>query len=243
MQALVACQLLALVEFLCCREWLPLRVAKRRVAVEAHLGVKRMHFTRGLQNQRIDLGEIAVAVHETAVQLDENARHAVLGLGRNPGVNRRFFCHALTQPDNRIDVQLHDRGWVFCCDFFDINATLCRQHQQVLLGSSVERERGVVLLGDVAGALDPHALDLVTLDVHADDVARMSANFVFVIRELDAACLAATTNLHLRLHDNRIPDSLSDGYRLIDGVRHVAGRYRDTERRKVLLALVFEEVH
>ena len=40
----------------------------------------------------------------------------------------------------------------------DVDAALGRQHQQVLLGRAVEREAGVVLLGDVGGVLDPQPL-------------------------------------------------------------------------------------
>ena len=45
----------------------------------------------------------------------------------------------------------------------------------MLLGGAVERERRVVLLGDVRCVLDPHALHDVTLDVETENVAGVGA--------------------------------------------------------------------
>ena len=44
------------------------------------------------------------------------------------------------------------------------------------LGRTVEAAAGVVLLVDVGCVLDPHPLDEVTLDVHAEDVAGVLAH-------------------------------------------------------------------
>src|SRR3546814_16601572 len=77
------------------------------------------------------------------------------------------------------------------------------------------REAGVVLRGDVGGELDPHRLDRVALDVHAEDVRGVGAGLFGVVGELDAAGLATTSHLHLGLHDHRVADALGGG----DGVR------------------------
>ncbi len=60
--------------------------------------------------------------------------------------------------------------------------------------------------------------------------------------ELDAAGLAATAHLHLRLDDDGIAGrvGLHDG--LVDGVGHAAGAHRDAVAGEVLLALVLEEI-
>ena len=49
-----------------------------------------------------------------------------------------------------------------------------------MLGGTVEREAGVVLLVDVGGVLDPDPLDEVALDVHAEDVPGVLAHLVGV---------------------------------------------------------------
>ncbi len=108
------------------------------------------------------------------------------------------------EPVDRVDVQLDDRVGIRLGDRLDLDAALGRQHQEVLLGGTVEREAGVVLLVDVGGVLDPDPLDEVALDVHPEDVPGVLADLGLVVGELDAAGLAAATDLHLRLDDDGI---------------------------------------
>ena len=140
-------------------------------------------------------------------------------------------------------MQLDDRVGILLGDRLDLDAALGRQHQQVLLGRTVEREAGVVLLVDVARMLDPHPLHDVALDVHAEDVAGVGAHLVGVVGELDAAGLAAAADLHLRLDDHRVAGRLGRGDRLVDGVGDAARGDRDVVAGEVLLALVLEQVH
>ena len=72
LQAVLARQLLALVELLGGPVLLPLGMAEVGVVVEADLGVECVHAAVGPQDQRVDLGEVAVAFGEAAVQLDED---------------------------------------------------------------------------------------------------------------------------------------------------------------------------
>ena len=128
-------------------------------------------------------------------------------------------------------------------DRLDLHAALGAEHQQVLLRGAVERVRGVVLLADVAGVLDPDPLHEVALDVHPDDVPGVQADLVGVVGQLDAAGLAAATDLHLRLDDDRVAGHLGGGDGLVDRVGHVARADRDVEAGEVLLALVLEQIH
>jgi inhibitor of KinA sporulation pathway (predicted exonuclease) len=66
--------------------------------------------------------------------------------------------------------------------------------------------------------LDPHHLDGVALDVHAEDV-RGVRDLVGVVGQLDAAGLAAATHLHLGLDDHRVADAIGDRHRLVDVAR------------------------
>ena len=75
----------------------------------------------------------------------------------------------LGEPVDRIDVDPGDGVGVLLGHLLDLDAALRRQHAEVQLGAPVERERRVVLLGDVARLLDPDHLDGVALDVHPED--------------------------------------------------------------------------
>ncbi len=147
------------------------------------------------------------------------------------------------QPVDRVDVEHDDGVGVRLGDRLDLDTTLRRQHQQVLLGGAVEAERGVVLLGDVGRVLDPEHLDDVALDVHAEDVPGVETDLVGVVGELDAAGLAAPAHLDLGLHHDRVAGGLGLGHGLVDREGHAARRHRDPEPGEVLLALVLEQVH
>ncbi len=140
-------------------------------------------------------------------------------------------------------MELDDGVGVALGDRFDLDATLGRQHQQVLLRGTVEREAGVVLLVDVRRLLDPEALDDVALDVHAEDVAGVLAHLGLVVGELDAAGLAATTDLHLCLDHDGVAGLVGLLHRLVDGVSRATPADRDVITGEVLLALVLEEIH
>jgi hypothetical protein len=118
----------------------------------------------------------------------------------------------------------------------------------VLLGGTVEREAGVVLLGDVGGDLDPDDLDDVALDVEPEDVAGVLAGLVGVVGQLHAARLAAATDLHLGLDDDRVADAVGDRDGVVDVCRFAALSvgtvgHGNAVLRKELLALILEQVH
>src|SRR4029450_9489121 len=96
----------------------------------------------------------------------------------------------------RVHVQAGDRLGRLFRHLLDVDAPARGQQPEVQLRRSVERERRVVLLGDVARPLDPQRPDDVSPDVHAEDVLGVGADGVGVGRELDAAGLAAPAHGH-----------------------------------------------
>ena len=81
------------------------------------------------------------------------------------------------------------------------------------------------------------------LDVHAEDIGSVGADLVGVVGELDAPGLAPPADLHLGLDYDRVAHPVGLSHRLVDRVRHAAGRHGDPEAGKVLLALVLEQIH
>ena len=193
-------------------------MTERRVVVEADLRIECVHLTGRLQDQRVDLREVAVTLREAVIELDEDVCHSIECTIGDLRLDGGLARTRRAQPIDRIDVQLDDRGRILGRHFLDLDSTLCGQHEEVLLGGAIECEGRVVLLGNVGSVFDPHALDDVTLDVHAEDVSCMQAHLVCIRRELDATCLAATADLHLCLDDNRILRRLCFCDRLVDGV-------------------------
>jgi hypothetical protein len=122
------------------------------------------------------------------------------------------------QPVDRVDVEPDD-GLRISAATSSISTPPCAEkHQQVLLGRAVEREGGVVLLGDVRRGLDPEDLDRVALDVHAEDGRAVLPGLVGVVGQLDAAGFAPATDLDLGLDDDRVAGRVGRGDGLVDRV-------------------------
>ena len=70
----------------------------------------------------------------------------------------------------------------------------------------------------------------------------MGARFVGVVGDLDAACFAASADLHLRLDDDRIADLVSGGDRFVDRIRGFPGWHGNVEAGKILFALILKQI-
>ena len=150
-------------------------VPERRVVVERHLGVERVHAAVGREDQRVDLDEVGSRPRCSSGRASGGCRPRRRSppgssfAGIDPVAALRFG-----QPVDRVDVDRAIASGAVTGDLLDLDAALRRQHPEVLLRGPVERERRVVLLGDVARLLDPDDVDDVALDVHAEDVARVA---------------------------------------------------------------------
>ena len=81
-------------------------------------------------------------------------------------------------------------------------------------------------------------------ELHAEHLAGERAHLVDRAGELDAAALAASAGVDLRLDDPDRPAELLRGLdRLVDRERRNAARHRNAEAAKELLALVFVDLH
>ena len=123
------------------------------------------------------------------------------------------------EAEQRVDVQAGDRVRVVVGDLLDVHPALRREHHERLLGRAVEDDRRVVLGGDVRGRLDPDLVHGEAADVHAEDRAGVLLGLAAVLRDLDAAGLAAAADQHLRLDHARVADLVGGGDRLLDGRR------------------------
>jgi hypothetical protein len=126
---------------------------------------------------------------------------------------------------------------------FDVDASLCRQHEERLLLASVEGHREVVLLRDLRCLLDPEGADDVTPDVEPEDLTRASFRLGRPMREPDPTGLAAAADQHLRLDHHLPADGLGRRARLLGRRRDSTLRHWNPEVPKELLPLVLVEIH
>ena len=178
-------------------------MAVERAVVDRELRVERLHHAVRRDDQRVDLGEHRVALDEAAVELPDDVGDLLL-LGRvlDAGAVDQAARDPGLEALERVDVQADERVGALGGDLLDLDAALRREHEQRLLLAAVERDREVVLLRDVGGALDPELLDDVAVDVEADDVLRLLLGVRRIVGELHSAGLAAAARQHLGLHDD-----------------------------------------
>ena len=63
-------------------------------------------------------------------------------------------------------------------------------------------------MDDVLGFRDQYATNLMAMDDHGENGIRRSDSFIACMGNLDAACLTAMADFHLRLDDARISDGI-----------------------------------
>ena len=92
-------------------------------------------------------------------------------------------------------------------DLFDLHAAFAAGDQRHALPAAVDHHADVIFLGDVRAFFDQQAPDflprgagLVRHQLHAQYLARVLTHLVQRLRDLDAAALAATAGMNLRLH-------------------------------------------
>ena len=143
----------------------------------------------------------------------------------------------------RIDVEARERLGPVGGDLLDVDPALLREHEERLLLAPVERDREVVLLGDLRGLLDPELADDVAVDVQAEDRLGVLSGLVGRVGELDPAGLPAAAGQHLGLDDDLAAELLGRRARLVRRRREPPLGDGDAEPLEELLALVLVEIH
>ena len=219
------------------------RVLVERVVVDRDLGVERAQHALRRHDQGVDLDEHRVLRAEAAVERLQDLRDLLVLLRRDPGRERELARDPWVVAGERIEVHPRERLRTLRRDLLDLDAALRREHQQRPLGAAVEGDREVVLTLDLGGLLDPEPPHDVAGDVEPEDVTGELLRLVRVLRELDAAGLAAPAGQHLRLDDDGASELLGGGASLGGRQRDAALGDGDAVAGEQFLALVLVEVH
>src|SRR5690606_4838171 len=143
----------------------------------------------------------------------------------------------------RVDRHLEDRVGPLGGELLDLDAALGGAHGEERAVRAVEQEGEVVLLGDVAGLGDQHAVHGMALDVHAEDRLGLLARLLGCPRQLHAARLAAAAGLDLSLHHDRPAELPRPVGRFGGAVGHRAAGDGYAVRGEDVPGLVLVEVH
>ena len=136
-------------------------------------------------------------------------------------------------------------------DLLDIHAAFGGGDEGDRLGAAVDQHRQVQLLVDVGTFGDQHGVDrklhaggLVGRHPGAEHRRGVLLHFIKVLRQLDAAGLAAAAGVDLRLdHPQVARDVLGGCDGFFRSARHAPGRYGNAVVGKELLCLVFVKIH
>ena len=219
-------------------------MAVQGIVVDRELRVEGAHFALRRHDQRVDLAEHRVALHEDPVELlDDRGDLLLLARIVDPRGKKESTGVEGLEADERLDVEAGESIGALLCDLLDVHAALGGQHEERLLLAPVERDREVVLLGDLGRPLDPELLDDVPSDVETKDLLGRLTGFERLLRKLDPAGLSPPTGEHLGLDDHLPAQLLSCGAGLLGGPREPPLAHRDPKTAEELLALVLVQIH
>ena len=199
-------------------------MAEERVGVDRDLGVERHDLALLRDQQRVDLDERRVLAHEHVVELREHRAHRPDHVLGDAGVEGEPAALEVLEAEQRVDVQHAHRLGVRLGDLLDVHAAHPREHRHRLLRRAVEDDRRVVLLVDLARALHVELVHGEAADVHAEDRLRVLLGLAAVVRQLDAARLAAAADLNLGLDHHRVAELLGRLDRLARPMRRACRR-------------------
>jgi hypothetical protein len=162
----------------------------------------------------------------------------------------RPSAYATDRAEDRIDGDAVDRFRIALRDFLDLHAALRGRHDHREAETAVEGDAEVELLVDVERFLDqdlahdaPLGAGLVRDEGHPEDLLRQLAGFVRVVRELDAAALAAAAGVDLRLDDDAAAELLRGLPCFVGIVDDDSARRRHSVAAKNLFCLILVNLH
>ena len=108
---------------------LDLRMAEERVVVKGHLGIERKELVVLGGDEGIDLDQRSVRLDESLVEALEEDDGLVHHAGLDVECEGDLAALVRSEPDDRIDLFLIDRGGILGGDFFDLHAAGFRGHE------------------------------------------------------------------------------------------------------------------
>ena len=218
-------------------------VAELGVLVERDLAVEGDDVAVLVEDQRVHLDERRVLALVDVVELHEHVGDLVDELGREVRGDRDLAGLRGGDAGDRVDLDARERLGLLDGELLDLHAALDAREREVGAVRAVEEHREVELLRDAGAARDHDALDDVALDVEPEDGLRGLLRLVGVLRDLDAARLAAAARLHLGLDHDDAAELLGRGADRFWGVGDDAREHRDPVLLEQVSGLVLVKIH
>ena len=111
------------------------------------------------------------------------------------------------------------------------------------LAGAVERDAEVVFFSDLDLGCDEDFLHRQPFDVHPQHLLRRFSRQLWCVAELDAACLAASADVDLRLDDDRFAELARDGLGLLWGRSDLPRLDRNAVAPQDVFGLILVNLH
>ena len=136
-------------------------------------------------------------------------------------------------------------------DFLDVHAAFGTRHQANALGPAVDHHADVEFFFDVRAFFNQQATDFLSLGAglmrlqhHAENLRSVAFHLVERTREFDAAPLATTAGVNLRLHHPDVAaEFLCCGHCLINTETRDTAGCHNAEAAQYFLSLIFVNLH
>ena len=161
-------------------------------------------------------------------------------LVREAGGARDLGGLGLVDADQRVDLDAGQRLGLLDREDLDLHAALDAGEREEGAVGPVQQHGEVELPRDLGAGRDHDAPYRVALDVQPENAAGQFLGLRRVVRDLDAAGLAATARLDLRLDDDRAAELLGCRSYFFWGVGDDAGQYRHRIGLKKVPGLILE---
>ncbi|GDY61562.1 hypothetical protein SAV14893_009550 [Streptomyces avermitilis] len=217
----------------------PTRLPEAGVVVERDLAVEGEDLPLRRTHERVHLDQYGVLAEQYLPEPDEyvDGRRGKPGRFRDLGRLRGGDTLGRVDGDTRHGFRAGGGH------LLDLHAAFRGGDGEEAAGRAVEYVGDVELCLDVDGFGQHHLADRVSLDVHAEDLARREFGGGGVRGELHTTRLAAATGLDLRLHYDAAAEPAGDDARLLGRVGDLGPRHQDAVVREEFPCLVFVQVH
>src|SRR2546423_3416974 len=186
------------------------RVAEQGVVVKVDLRVEPEEPPVLRQKERVDLHEGGVQLLVRRVERLHDLRGLIHQLRGQPQAEGELSRLERAEADRGVNRLLQDKLRRLRRDLLDVHAARGRGHEDGPARRAVEHDAEVELFLNRQPLLDqerahlaPFGAGLVRDEFHAEHLARDLLSLVGRAREFDAAALAATARVYLRLDDNQ----------------------------------------
>ena len=219
------------------------RVAEVGVLVDGDLAVQCHDVAGAGANQRVDLNQGCVFLLEDVPQL-QDCRGNLFGQFRGEACCCNDLVGlGLVDANGRVNGDACQCLGALNGELLDFHAAFNRAHGQVVAVGAVQQYGEVELLGNVCALGDHDLVHGVALDVHAENVGCVLECLVGGLCDLDAAGLAAASDLYLGFNNHDAADFLGCGLGFFRSVGNDAGQHGYAVRLEHIARLVFIQVH